>query len=425
MLTYKDIVEFNYPKIISQYIHFYHPERYIEDSQNLEEFFKGYVDEKNKFLTKIIFRDHLTYSKKINIKISLEDYLRTKDTPATKKMIDVINEVKNFIMNLRTTSFLPTDFVYFLYYFFSYWKEGTLKEIEDKKKQFCVNGKKYTFYFPQKPVKILKKIYKILEDNGATNPETDKKFSSFIDEISVAYSILNSECNLTGTLEISIDPKEMITASVNNAGWTSCYSPTGCNSGAPLALFNSETAFIAYLRTDKPYRMYPDEACSDQTSGKNYCANKVLRAWVFADSDNLVIGKNYPYHSAAFVKEIINFINELTGNYYEDSSHINKSFQVKVKEIYDDVVCYSVKSKINNNNSNNFIKANDNPICLCCGNQYQKISTELNDLTIICPDCYGYRYCAACKDYYEENEGDYINGVFYCNDCYLEKIHHH
>ena len=412
ILDSKNIKE-NYATIVNKYFRFNFPQ--YSASRLTENYFDLYVKNKNSFLTQKIFTDKMTYSKKISIKLDLNKYLRSS-TPNTLHFKSKITEAKVFILGLRPEKSVPYVFREFVVDYFTSWYFGELGEKEFRE-SFKINNKNYTFSSSQKPTKIFTKFYNILKECGAATQETDEKFRKLLNELSDYYSRIVLECSIDGELEISIDPMEMLTASMNNSGWTSCYSVSGCNSGAPAALMNSDTTFIAYVKTKNPYPFYPDDL-KDADNEKNYCANKKIRAWVYADKDNLIIGKNYPYSNESFKKAIVDFINEITNNYYEDSSYLEDEYTVKVTSVYDDGIMEGVHRRdADKDNVSNTIIANDVAICPICGEEYTCESVGNYDLPLICQSCLGYKRCACCEELYRENEGIEINGVFYCADC--------
>lgn len=412
ILNSKDIKE-KYATIVDKYFRFNFP--HYTASRLTENYFDLYVKNKNSFLTKKIFKDKMTYSKRISIKVDPNEYLRLS-TPSIFHFKSKIIEAKSFIIGLKPKEVMPYNFSYFAASYFTSWYFGELNEKEFRE-SFRINNKKYTFSSDQKPTKIFTKFYNILKDCGATTKETDKEFKKLLDELSDYYSRIILECSIEGELEISIDPMEMLTASMNNCGWTSCYSVSGCNSGAPAALMNSDTTFIAYVKTKNPYHFYPDEL-KDTDNEKNYCANKKIRVWVYADKDNLIIGKNYPYSNDSFKKAIVDFVNEITNNYYEDSSCLKDDYTVKVNSVYDDGTMKGVHRRNSDvDNISNTIYANDVAICPICGKEYTSESVEDYDLPLICQDCLGYKRCACCGGLYRKDEGTEIDGIFYCDDC--------
>lgn len=130
------------------------------------------------------------------------------------------------------------------------------------------------------------------------------------DEVCTEYSKVMQTKRMKGTLVLSIDPLDYLTASYNTLGWRSCYHPVdGGSRGAWNAWANSDVAMIAYIKSNS------NPTCNFEHTGV-FIDNKKWRTWVSILPNFVHINKGYPYQSTELNEAVFDFVSELLGKNY-------------------------------------------------------------------------------------------------------------
>ena len=377
-----------------------------EGLDNLEEyFFKPWSENKwTNSLFRTLFKDSLKVKKHVHYNVPFTD-LR-----ATNKEIDEwitkVYEFKNKVMesinmlaDRSSSSWEFDDLVYQMLYNIQY----TTKEI-----YFYQSDKKLTI---TKNTTVTKAIRKVLIFYSL-----EKEFMDSYESLLYDRSLLIQATNIEGTLVLSIDPMDIITASDNDCGWTSCFSlqNTGeCKASVYSAVIDPHI-MIAYLESPKE--------CKFTYEDKKYTfSNKIWRAWVYYDENVLFVNKNYPFASEIITDYIYNWIFSVKNSIFIKSSNINGMLRDNFSFMYWD---YRAGMTFYVEDPNQYVSTWQNniyfeitlgiePRCLISG---QKLT---NNELFVCPRYTGH-YCEECGDYCREDDLTYIDSedIYVCPDCY-------
>ena len=171
------------------------------------------------------------------------------------------------------------------------------QKISDFKWLDILSLNKKLIKFPEgmRPMRALRKFLEYI------NYPNMKLFDDFRNKVS--YILTNKE--VSGKINISIDPIDFISLSNNNSNWGSCMRiPEGSYCQSVISMMNSPYALVAYFtNNDKKFIVnnveYP---------------NKTWRVLLFFDIDkNMWIcnNKEYPYHSSQLLEEVFAFFREV------------------------------------------------------------------------------------------------------------------
>jgi hypothetical protein len=432
---------------MNRYLKFVQSENHLERSGDgfPREYLDNYAEAKSDFLIPEIFKDKFTYEKEINLRITKEDILKMgynyelKDnrminiynnyTDNVRKLYKILRDAldvkdsKNLYMVLKT-----------LYYLQEYWLQSSFCDLgesllntpkAEKIDYVSESGehKSITIQKHSRCAKVANQIIGLLENIHYITPKIAKQCRGYIDQIGGYGAQLEGSSTLKGTLCISIDPFEFITCSDNSLGWNSCFSmmPTGCNYVHSLSMLTAHNVFLAYLKTDKPYRLID----ADGDKEDNLVSNKMIRAWVFADENTITVDKNYPIQNLAFSKEIVNFVNELTNNKYsKDVSKEGIPAYFNLKVAYDDGPCKLMSTtenfKVDKSNCYSY-NPSDCAYCFCCGNQISCGEEYYDDNGFWCDNCLDICECDSCGErYHRDSLIERENGDLICPGCYDE-----
>lgn len=121
----------------------------------------------------------------------------------------------------------------------------------------------------------------------------------FIDRLTDLENDVSKNVSSKGTLYLSALPQDLMTMSINNYNWSSCFRAGGCNAHMPVEYMRNGNTMIAYY--------IPDDARNKtfQYAGQEV-SNKPWRVLVYlTQRGNLAIGnKQYPNHSREMGVEI-------------------------------------------------------------------------------------------------------------------------
>jgi hypothetical protein len=118
---------------------------------------------------------------------------------------------------------------------------------------------------------------------------------------------------IKGSIKISIEPYDYLTASYNRHGWRSCHSIAGGEySTGNLDYMIDESTLVAFKENNKLYDY-------DESGFKWKGNSKSWRQFVFVDKDScsMIFGKHYPSKSKDTETVVRNLIEETISNYLE------------------------------------------------------------------------------------------------------------
>ena len=431
---------------MDKYLKFVQSENHLQRSGDgfPREYLDDYAEAKSDFLIPEIFKDKFTYEKEINLQITKEDILKMGYNYELKddRMINIYKsytdniikickilkdalEVKdnNLDMILKTLRRVQEDW---LQSSFCDLDESLLNTPKAEKINYVSKSgghKSITIQKHSRCAKVVNQIIDLLENINYITPKTAKQCRGYIDQIGGYGAQLEGSSTLKGTLCISIDPFEFITCSDNSLGWNSCFSmmPTGCNYVHSLSMLTAHNVFLAYLKTDKPYRLID----ADGDKEDNLVSNKMIRAWVFADENTITVDKNYPIQNLAFSKEIVKFVNELTNNKYsKDVSKKDIQAYFNLRVAYDDGPC-KLMATTENFKEGNSKSYSYNPwdcaYCFGCGDRISYSNEYYDDNGFWCDTCLDIYECDSCGErYHRDSLIKRENGDLICPECYDE-----
>lgn len=279
--------------------------------------------------------------------------------------------------------------------------------------------------FPKeiKPARCVRKLM----DKLKVEPELYDNF-----EAAQTYlSLLKQHTNLEGTLVLSIDPIDFISASDNTYNWKSCFSVKrhgGYSRGCYTALTAPDIC-IAYIEGSTPL-MFGKEL-------DRKCSNKKWRAWVSINEDYFFVNKNYPFKSEVLTSFIESRIFSLTPQIWLEAKRFRVEPDVELPAMYSDVsdnthVYFNSESMDNLPTYKNFIGETTRKLSIQLGGKtfdpflYEEFDYEYSDSDGNmwgAPETYGMGVCASCGNYfsldelYEDSYGD-----LYCDECRTEYL---
>lgn len=313
-------------------------------------------------------------------------------------------------------------------------------------KKYVYKRNYYVSNIPNK-TKLVRACHKLFEKLKVA-PEYISRFEKLMEE----RSLIIQEAWTKGTLVLSIDPKDFLTASDNDCGWTSCFSLSGngeCR-GSVYSAAITDGMMIAYIKADKDCDYY----------GKSF-SNKKWRAWVLdnavIDNQNLCIdeflyvAKNYPFSSENITNYIYNWLFELNNKQYipcsvpwvyhdvfmyldydcDDTYYIPKNCE----KLYTDkgpIVDWGVYP-VDLENGEDELESNKDVClegyCCCeCGCRLREEDTYYAYEDVYCEDCFYqyYFFCDRCDEATSRDEINYIEGVGdLCDYCLKDYYNEH
>ncbi|MDV3428769.1 MAG: hypothetical protein LIR50_17400 [Bacillota bacterium] len=277
-----------------------------------------------------------------------------------------------------------------------------------------------------KPVKI---------QRGAHIMKFIRKFAEMyhidgFEQFRIKHSQIMNQRKLSGKLCLSIHPFDYMTMSDNNCGWSSCMSwvEEGCYRQGTVEMMNSPCVVVAYLK-----------AKDDMKVHNIYWNNKKWRELFIVTPEIITNIKSYPYYNSELSKIALNWLKELAenagfGHYMDKEIAYNAFREFSVDGIdYDCIISPSTDHMYNDFGSSqdhNFIYiTTDKNLynggtfrinysgpseCMSCGNVNEYFSSEQN---LSCTDCYAPRTCDECGCILGDNDGWYVDGSWFCEDC--------
>lgn len=253
----------------------------------------------------------------------------------------------------------------------------------------------------------------------------------------LAHSLALNEKTLSGELYLSIHPLDYITASDNNCGWHSCMNWTdgGEYRRGTVEMMNSKSVLCAYMvpTSDPMFRIYGGE-----------WTNKKWREFFIFSNDQLISGiKGYPYWNRDLEVEVINWIAELAMQNLGNSGYneprqlaCHSSIDYEHTLTYDDVdINFFTEAMYNDFYSEHmltiakdlesqridFVYSGESE-CMCCGNIDEDFEDESSLMCECCCEDYSV-YCAECGYRIHRDNAYYVDGSYYCEECYNELPH--
>ena len=383
--------------------------------------------EKNIYLYKLL-GEELIYTKEVSLQASE-------------------HEIDNMMFHIRNTSKFYSkvcDYISKTYFDDSVWDiYDDISELFNtdiltsnrapKEFDFSINDTVINVKKGMKLMKIFKKMARCLN--------ADDDFEEFRLEHSRA---LNHK-GFDGKLCLSIHPLDYMTMSDNENDWHSCMSwrHNGDYRQGTVEMMNSSCVIVAYLVS----------AENEMTIGNYKWNSKKWRKLFIVDRDFMAGVKGYPYDDKNLDMIVYEIINELLQknnpfneeevipylkpDYYEvEQGYINENIPEGLDREEPLEFCFECGGAMYNDMyERRFIALRNTPIwktagcyyydycgesqCMCCGG-YFEVRYDENESCLVCSDCNNSIRCCWCGRNENVGEAYYINGGWYCPDCYDE-----
>ncbi len=336
--------------------------------------------------------------------------------------------------------FIKEEDVFDLTCLFSY-KQIAEQRVQ-KTYEFTVNGKKVKIPEGCKPIKGIRKIIMCLDEKIQKN--ILPLFTRWCDAI----SNIRTRSTRPRSIVISIHPLDILMASDNHCGWTSCldFRRPGAYRAGILEYLGSKNCLIVYAKHSKDM----------QVSGmRQPLPNKFWRAFAFVNKHIAIIGKSYPFHSKSIdcaalsgiedlVKENLKWNYQYKQEEYKDSLYWDWSPTTNERAHRIFFVSHGlVYNDFPNNPSYPFVcsrnyvpKTIDISIgatahCVVCGEPL--IEDDCGEACeIVCYNCLNKELCECCESHYDPDEVYLIpvynvitGGITYtkmCESCAQEEL---
>lgn len=295
-----------------------------------------------------------------------------------------------------------------------------------------VNDTSFRFQKGEKSTKALRKLG---EAAALANPNTASSIRSSIKTYLDQRSFLTSQQSCRGTLTITNDPMDFVTASDNANGWNSCMSfmdhgsyhlgvealrASHCD---PSSKTSSET-LCAYL-----------PSTTQTLTWDSYSWNsKRWRCWIhivyhYGTPIAILANRNYPFPqdtlSATAIKTVashLGFASSLPISTIEEAYKNGYRYTFRMRIMYNDITntCPIMLLPQAPKSSLTFYLDSD-PTCFSCG---ARISPkEADPSCVLCPSCRHEEICSCCGDSIESGNS-YVgpNDELLCENCYCENI---
>lgn len=457
-------------KYLKNYLNFVETENELDINIMLDDWYKA--KQKNE-LFKTLFKDSLTIEKEINYNIPFDRVKSNNDNydmvESYKKKIERLYNMIEAAIGQKYNNDFDNIFSEYKDIYFSFsgtmsyirWILGDLKT-SDKK----VYHYDYEFYhIPNINLPHTKENLKKMVLHSISSSKAIRKILKFYgiyrdcingeciadvyEDIIYRRSVLLQSLQVKGTLVLSIDPMDFLTASDNHCKWTSCFTVMGEGEykASTYSAMISPEIMICYLKDDLPFVWSTCEVFNNKTFS---CNDKIWRAFVYSNDEILYVTKNYPFASPAAT----NMIYQWCFDNLKDEYIVNTEAGVQLSNddgfMYNDCspkdTFYLNKNFLAKSNTDTYcLCLGDSPRCLCCGEylesaEYFVCNKELqlyeccqcgyrsrdnvytDEYGYLCEDCYNQLYscCDECGEdmlledlIYDEETGD-----LYCPDCY-------
>lgn len=207
------------------------------------------------------------------------------------------------------------------------------------------------------------------------------------DKLNILYSDIIAQNKIKGTVEISIDPIEILLMSCNVSGWNSCHRIAlvneeglnyGCYSAGIFSYMCDETSMIAFRHDGKTYD-YKINKQKVQARSKNW--RQMI--WINKDLNKFITSRQYPNKIEEVTKTVRELLEEqIDSKEQSEKNWVHSDKQDKIRQIledrkdvssplhYNDMLrgyngdlCYKKGLKIKDNE----IMVGANPVCPNCG----------------------------------------------------------
>lgn len=294
---------------------------------------------KNELLRPTIFGDKLKIGKEITVKQNIEDVLQENwelYRELKGKLFEINKHVDEKWCSDYCNDMMEKPCYKCGHYCFRHWTcflsdmlcqprkivENSFgdfyEEIESTKGCYLEDDGKFV-KFDTKTAKPIRLIRKLLVKH------LPQFVGTFDEACQMASRITQKVKNITGTLYLSIDPLDYLTASDNGFGWTSCQSVLdGSYSCGVLSAMNSPHNFMVYfVPKDREYYHTSYEI-----------NDKMWRCFALFNGEDLMMCKSYPYKHNAFTEEAIRWIRELTKVEFEKVRFDNEDDRIVINSGY-------------------------------------------------------------------------------------------
>lgn len=304
-------------------------------------------------------------------------------------------------------------------------------------KEFHINGQEIKVHQGCKPIKAIRKLIMALD-----KPTQDYLLPSFTEWCNEISNIRTRNTH-PQSIVISIHPMDILTASDNNCGWTSCldFRRPGAYRAGILEYLGSNNNLIIYAKHSRDMLI---------PGMRQPVPNKFWRAFAVVDKHIAIIGKSYPFHSklvddAALsaiedlvqknlkwtyqykheqYKDAINFDDYYRGFYRNIDKH--RIFLISHGLVYNDFnnnVTYPFVCSRNYVPETLNISIGSTAHCVVCGEPLSEDdSGEASE--IVCYDCNSYVACEICDCHCAEEDmyrlpvyDDRVNQVIWFDLC--------
>lgn len=206
-----------------------------------------------------------------------------------------------------------------------------------------------------------------------------------------------AESKLKQTWYLSISPYDFARMS-DGTSWSSCHDIDGCHRAGAISYMLDKMSALFYMEDDK------GQLISRQWVGIEHNAVHFNRKYGASSTNDGAINQVYDQFKAVVSSDCDIEI--------DTKSHLHSTPNSQHYRDYHDY-----NSTILTLPSGTFDISYDElvgrvAICLQCGNEF----TETDELT--CGDCNNSRYCAKCGDTHNADDMTFVDGDYYCSDCF-------
>ena len=282
----------------------------------------------------------------------------------------------------------------------------------------------------QSGCKMLKALGTIYHTYETQIPCSEQDLIDFQNTVSV----LRNDVNLEGDLCFSIHPLDYVTASDNECRWSSCmnWRNNGEYHRGTIEMMNSDKVIVVYLTAAEPMHLlgYRDRDYDEWS-------NKKWRQFFIVGKDYILPIKGYPYINHELEKIAIkilmdkmnekgisngSFINMEEIELWQPTKDGHEFYFESCGAMYDDFgslnttwIAYTENCPMKVSES-----FNGRSTCIWCGKDDYDVCFDSESETV-CNDCLdSITRCCFCGDH--TSYGTWVDGSFYCDNCYNEYI---
>lgn len=160
---------------------------------------------------------------------------------------------------------------------------------------------------------VLRKLFKLLDINLINHKETVQFLEKYKEKCTELEQKLSNNIHENGILYLSALPEDILTASLSEYGWRSCFCPDGENSVVPYLYLRDRHAMIAY---------FVSNSASHVRVGDMTFHRKMWRMWLyFTEEGNITFSEtHYPFTDPIMKRAVIDLIKQHIPNaqFHED-----------------------------------------------------------------------------------------------------------